>query len=398
MKFNLYSPAERLKDVKMSPMREMMERCRKMKEQGEDVISFAAGEPDFPTPEPIKENVIQCLNENMTHYTSNRGALSLRKAIAKRLREEIGVSYSPETEILVTTGGAEAIHHAIHAVVNPGDEVLILTPAFVNYENLVEMCGGVPVLVPLQPAQQFQIDIEEIEKRITSKTVMLILNNPCNPTGAVYSEESLLELCAVAQRHNLIVFSDEIYSRILYGNTKFISVASIPGMKERTILMNGFSKTYSMTGWRLGYLAVDSRFMPQLIKVHQYTTTTGNTFVQEGVARAMNLPETQRMVGQMVDAFGKRRRLILQLLEHIPQISVVCPQGAFYLMVDVSGLGMDGRKFAEALLEKKLVSVVPMEPLGSQCRNYVRMSFAASEEDIIKGIARMKEFIETMAG
>ena len=376
MSSDILSGANRLEEMYFSPIRQVGERAAALAEQGHPVLSFSSGEPDFNTPGPIKAATIQAIEHNKTHYAPNRGILSLRKAIAAQLRTVVGVEYDPVSEILLTAGGAEAINNAFLAVLNPGDEAIVFTPAFMNYENLISMCGATMVSIPLRKKNGFQIDPQELAEHISSKTKLIILNNPCNPTGVVYTAETLEKVANIAKEHNLLVFSDEIYNQITYDGVSCTSIASFPGMKERTILMNGFSKAYAMTGWRLGYLAASSRMLSNLLKVHQYTTTCVPTFVQEGLAETMNAPETMAEVKQMVAAFDRRRKLFIQGLDAIGNLEYIKPQGAFYIFIDVSKTGMDGDEFASRLLEERYVACVP-----------------GSDENIKEGLARIDEFL-----
>ena len=385
--------ARYLESVSFSPIRAILERAREMGRTGEKVISFGVGEPDFPTPEPIKRGTMEALANDRTHYCSNRGVLELRQEVAGLLKRSTGIDYDPDEEILITTGGAEAIHHAFAAFLNPGDEVLIPTPAFLTYGNVARMCGAVPVFLPLRPERRFQIDLDDLRASVGNRTRMIVINSPGNPTGAVYPREQLEGVCRLACERDLLVFSDEIYNRLVYEG-EFHSVASFPGMKERTLLMNGFSKTYAMTGWRLGYLAADKKRMAPLLKVHQYTTTSGNTFVQEGVAKGLRSPETENAVREMIRRFASRRDLVLRSLEDIRGLSFIRPDGAFYVLVDVSSTGMSGETFAESLLEERRIATVPAVGFGAGFDNYIRLSFAASDEDLVQGMASMKEFVE----
>lgn len=394
--YDLMQGADRLKNVSFSPIRVIMEKAREMTAEGYPVISFSAGEPNFNTPEKIKQATIKALENNLTHYSSNRGVLELRKEIAKKALAETGNSYDPETEILVTNSGAEAINHAIMANVNPGDEVIVFTPAFINYESLVKMCGATLIYIPLKPENGFQIDIAEVKSKISEHTKMIIMNNPCNPTGVVYSYEVLEELAKLAVEHNFLVFADEIYNKLTYDGQKFYSIASFPGMKEHSIIMNGFSKTYAMTGWRVGYLLVDARMMGHIVKVHQYTTTSGNTFIQTALAETMNSPEVLADVDNMVKAFERRKHLFLDLLDGIDKLSYIEPMGAFYIMINVSGTGLDGATFADRLLKEKYVAVVPAIGLGKECGDFIRVSFATSDENIKEGLERIKEFVSSL--
>lgn len=394
--YNIYEGSKKLDQVEMSSIRVVMEKARSMKEQGIDIISLSAGEPDFNTPSPIIKATIESLHNNMTHYSSNKGDIMLRQEIAKMILADTGIEYDPQTEILITNGGAEALNNCMFAVLNEGDEVIIPTPAFVSYKNIAKLCGAIVVELPLKACNDFQIDIEELNQAITEKTKMIILNNPNNPTGAVYTKESLAQLSELAISKNIIVLSDEMYNHLLYEGAAYTSMVSFPGMKERTFLVNGFSKTFAMTGWRLGYIAADERFMENMLKIHQYTTTTATTFSQRGTALAMNSYDTKCEVAAMVDTFAKRRKLIMLKLDEIEKLSYVKPNGAFYIMVNVSGTGLTGTEFAGRLLDEKYVATVPAVGLGKECVDFVRMSFSTSDETIIAGLERVKEFVEQL--
>ena len=376
-----------------SLIRTVLDRGAALKAEGRPLIALSVGEPDFPTPAAIREAAKKALDDGWTHYGSNRGAPGLRKIIAEQLEKSTGVSYDPAWEIIVACGGAEALNNTILAFVGKGDEVIIPTPAFVSYKNLTILAGGVPVLIPLDPEKDFQPDPEEIARHITPRTKMIILNNPNNPTGAVYKREVLEKIAELAVRNDLLVLSDEMYSRLVYDGTEFVSMASFPGMKERTIIVNGFSKTYAMTGWRLGYLAAPKALADVIIKVHQYSTTCSPTFIQMGLAEALEDPETEKETCAMIERFAARRKLLLSLVSEVPKVRAVRPMGAFYLMLDVSGTGLDGMTFAMRLLEEKYVATVPAVGLDEASGRFIRISYAAAEESLKEGIARMKEFV-----
>lgn len=393
---NIFSGARRLEKISFSPIRKMMDKAKQMQNEGLNVISFSAGEPNFDTPKDIKNATIDAINNNFTHYGSNRGLPKLRKKISEKISNEIGISYDPETEIIVTSSGAEAINNAIISVVDPGDEVIIFTPAFISYESVVNLCNGIVVDIPLTMENNFQINIEDVKKKITNKTKLIIINNPCNPTGVVYTKEILSELSKLACEHNLLVFSDEIYSNLTYDNIKYYSIASFPGMRERTIVMNGFSKTYAMTGWRVGYLLSDARLITNITKVHQYSTTCGTTFIEEGLANSMDLESTKEEVLYMINKFGERRQLFLDELDKIKKLSYTKAYGAFYIFVNVSKTGLTGKEFSNRLLDEKYVATVPGVGLGKECVDFIRISYATSEENIIEGLKRIEEFVESL--
>lgn len=392
----LFQGAKRLEKMYFSPVRKVLERSAEIRSQGKDVISFSAGEPDFPTPKQIKRSTIKAIEENESHYAPNRGLLSLRKEISYLLEEKNQLQYNPNTEILVTVGGAEAVNNAILAIVNPDDEVIVFSPAFMNYENVIALAGGNMVDIPLRFENGFQIDLEELEHKITNKTKLIIVNNPCNPTGVVYKKEIIEGLCKIACQYDLLVLSDEIYNQIIYDDAVCYSVASFSGMKERTITMNGFSKAFAMTGWRVGFLAADEKLFSYLLKIHQYTTTCIPTFIQKGLAESMNLPETKKEVDEMVQAFAKRRKIVIERLSEIKQLQFIKPKGAFYIFVDVSKTGLSGELFAQRLLEEKYVAVVPGIGLGKSCGDFIRISFATDEKLLEEGFNRMKLFVEEL--
>lgn len=393
---NLFSGADRLKTMGTSMIRTVMDKTKAMQDAGLPVVPFVAGEPNFNTPQEIKEAAVQAIRDNFTHYTSNRGLPALRGEISGRLLRETGLRYDPEDEILVTSGGAEAINNALIAVLNPGDEVIIFSPAFVNYENVARICGADVVSIPLKKENGFQIDVEEVRARLTGRTRLIVVNNPCNPTGVLYTEETLAQLSELICENNLLAFTDEIYSSLIYDGLRFRSLASFPGMRERTIVMNGFSKAYAMTGWRIGYLCADRRMMPNLVKVHQYSTTCTPTFSQVGLAKAMNSEGTGRELAHMLEQFSARRRLVVEGLNRIPRLDYVLPGGAFYFFVDVSRTGLTGEEFARRLLEEKYVSTVPGVGLGKECVDFIRLSYATSSENIVEGMKRLREFVESL--
>jgi len=396
MKNNLaFDAAERIRNVPFSPVRKVMERAKEIEAQGNKMVYFQIGEPDFDTPRPIIEATVTALRQNRTHYGPNRGTLELRETIARDIQRKNHLQYDPRDEILVVVGGAEALFASIFSLVNPGDEVILFTPAFMNYAALVEMAGAVPICIQLRKENDLQIDPAEVRRRVSPKTKMMVINNPSNPTGVVYDEKVLAELAEIAEQNNIIVLSDEIYDEITYDGITCRSMATFPGMRERTILMNGFSKAYAMTGWRMAYVATDKRLVSHLLKIHQYVTTCAPTFIQDGLAAAMLAPETDEAKTAMVAAFARRRNILLDGLRKIPGFSFAEPKGAFYVLLDVSGTGLTGEVFAARLLEEKHVAVVPGVGFGSE-PGYVRLSFALSEEDIQLGLERMAEFVREL--
>lgn len=396
--YDLSVGAKRLEKVAPSLIRTVLDRAAALRAAGKPVISFSAGEPDFDTPDDIRAATKRALERGLTKYTSNRGYEPLRRALAGYIERETSVSYAPETEILVTCGAAEALNNVILAFVDEGDEVVIPQPSFVTYRRLADLCGARTVDLPLDPANGFQPDRDALRAAVTDRTRLLILNNPGNPTGAVLRREILEELCRLCVEHNVLVLSDEIYSRLVYDGAAFRSAASFPGMRERSVIVSGFSKTFAMTGWRLGYLAAPEALAERILRVHQYSTTCAPTFLQAGVAEGMDTERTRQQVAEMLDAFARRRALVMERLDAIPGLSYVKPYGAFYIMVDVSGLGMSGMDFSARLLEEKYVATVPAVGLGEPTGNYVRLSYAASEENIEEGMRRIGAFVRELGG
>lgn len=394
--YDLNVGAKRLEKVEPSLIRTVLDRTAVLRGEGKPVIAFSAGEPDFNTPSDIKEATIRAITNNQTKYGSNQGYPPLRKLLQGYIKEETGIDYDPNTEILITSSAAEALNNSIMAFVDEGDEVIVLTPAFVSYKSLINMCGAKFVDIPLGAENGFQVDIEAVKAAITDKTKMLVMNSPSNPTGAVFSYDNLKQLCELAVEHNFLILSDEIYSRLVYDGAEFHSIASFPGMKERSIIVSGFSKTFAMTGWRLGYIATSAKLRGHILRVHQYSTTCSPTFIQVGLAESMNTPNTKKQVEEMLAAFANRRKLIMKLLDEIPGLTYVKPYGAFYIMVDVSALNISSMDFSMKLLEEKYVATVPAVGLDDHTGKYVRFSYATSEENIVEGFRRIKEMVEEM--
>lgn len=386
----------RVEEMTLSPVRKVLDRARQLEREGKDIVHFEIGEPDFDTPEPIKQATKDAIDANLTHYGPNRGLLSLRTTISRTLLLENNLSYDPETEIIVTLGAAEALLAAMFSYISEGDEVIIFTPAFMNYRNLISMAGGKAVAIPLEESEDFQLNPDRLRAAITDKTSMIIVNNPHNPTGTVFSKSNIEAVATIAKEHDLLVLSDEIYQRITYDGEKCTSIGSLEGMKRLTITINGFSKSHAMTGWRLGYVAAHKDLILPLLKIHQYVNTCAPTFLQQGLSDALKNSLCDEAVTLMVERFSSRRKLLVQALKAVPGIRFVLPYGAFYLFMNVSGTGLDGTLFASRLLEETGVAVVPGEGFDHQFTNYVRISYATSEEEIVRGVKRIGEFVKRL--
>ena len=384
----MFDTSKRMEALPFSGIRVMMERATRMQKEGQDVIHMEIGRPDFDTPEVIKKAAYDSLEKGHVFYTSNYGTPELRAAIAEKLTKENNVAYAPE-EILVTIGVGEGTYASIAAFVNPGEEVLVPNPVWLNYIHVPEFFGAVPVTYSLKEDRNYQIDMDELEAKTTEKTRMLVINTPGNPTGTVQSLETLQKLADFAKRHDLIVVSDEIYEKLVYGGTKHVSIASLPGMKERTITLNGFSKCYSMTGWRLGYAAAPVEFIKGLVRVHQYINTCASSFVQDSGIVA--LKEAEPDVQAMVKEYERRRNYAVKALNEMDGISCRMPEGAFYIFVNIKSLGKTSAEVADYLLDEAKVATVPGTAFGTEGEGYIRLSYACSYERIVEAMARMKK-------
>ncbi len=354
-----------------------------------DVISLGIGEPDFVTPQPILQAGIASLQRGETAYTSNSGTIELRRAISRHLQKLYGVNYDPENEILVTVGVSEALYLAMTAVLNPGDEVIIPEPCFVSYAPEVSFAGGVPVMVPTYVENNFEVTAQDIETAVTPQTKAIHLGYPNNPTGAVMTRERMLEIAAVAEEHDLLIISDEIYDQLVYG-VPHTCVPALPGMRERTILLQGFSKDYAMTGWRIGYACAPADILAAMRKVHQYTIMSAPTTAQ--AAAVVALEQGAEHVARMRDEYDRRRRL---LVDGFNTLGLDCfePKGAFYTFPSIARSGMSSDKFAWTLLEEEEVAVVPGDAFGQSGAGFVRACYATSYEKIEEALNRIESFM-----
>jgi aminotransferase len=356
-----------------------------------DVISLGIGEPDFVTPDVIRQAGIASLNRGETRYTSNSGILELREAIATKWAALYGVLYDPETEILITVGGSEAVYLALTAILDPGDEVIIPEPCFVAYEAEVIFAGGVPVPVATQVETTFEVTGAQIEAVATPRSKAILINYPNNPTGAVLDVERMREVAAVAERHDLLVVSDEIYDRLVYA-APHTTFSSLPGMRDRTIIIGGFSKDYAMTGWRLGFVLAPADILEAMRKVHQYTTMSAPTTAQVAAIAALTDPRAEEAVLAMRDSYNVRRRLLVDGLNSVGMPTFE-PRGAFYAFPDIRVSGMTSDRFAFALLDEERVAAVPGPAFGLGGEGYVRMCYATAKEQIEEALDRMHNFV-----
>lgn len=359
----------------------------------EGVISLGVGEPDFVTPWHIRQAATRSLEKGYTMYTSNYGMLELRQELAKYLEHYYGVSYQPEREILVTVGVSEGLDLAVRAILNPGDEVIIPDPWYVSYPPCVILAGGTPVFVPVNKQNNFALKAEDVEPLINKQTKAILIGYPSNPTGAVTSREELVKIAKLAQKYNLLVISDEIYARLVYG-VEHTCFASLPGVKEQTILLGGFSKAFAMTGWRIGYIAANEQLIEAMLKIHQYTMLCVPTMSQMAAIEALRSAEDD--VAKMVKEYDRRRRFIVKKLN---EIGLPCfePKGAFYAFPSIEATGMSSEEFAERLLMEERVAVVPGSAFGQCGEGFVRCCYATSLTNIEEALKRMERFVKKVS-
>ena len=378
-----------VQNIKPSGIRKFFDIANTM----EDVISLGVGEPDFRTPWQVRSAGIHSLEQSNTRYTSNKGLEALRDEIAVYTKRKYGVSYDPKTEILVTVGGSEAIDMTIRAITEPGDEIIIPQPSYVCYEPITRLSGGIPVIINTKAENYFKVTPEELKKAITPKTKALILPYPCNPTGAIMERGDIEKLAEILKDTNIIVISDEIYAELTFDNIKHTSVSSVPGMRERTVLINGFSKTFSMTGWRLGYTCAPEPLLNEITKIHQYAIMCAPTVSQYAAIEALR--SCDDVVRDMVEEYDMRRKLIVKGFN---QLGLTCrePKGAFYAFPSIQSTGLSSEEFCERLLYSKKVAVVPGTAFGDSGEGFIRASYCYSLLHIEKALHLIGEFLEEL--
>jgi aminotransferase len=378
--------AERVNAVPPSGIRRFFDIAAEM----DDVISLGVGEPDFDTPSHIVEVAITALRAGRTHYTSNYGTSELRAAIATMLKERSDVSYDPATEIIVTIGASEAVDLAIRGTINPGDELILPEPSYVAYLPAVVFAGGVALPIPTRAADGWRLDPAEVE-RVAPKAKALFLGYPANPTGATLDEATRTELARIAVAHDLLVISDEIYDRLVYEGPAHRAISAYPGMKERTILIGGFSKSYAMTGWRIGFMCAPAPIIAGLVKIHQYAIMSAPTIAQDAALEALRNGEGP--LEEMRLAYARRRQIVLDGLAALG-LPTGAPKGAFYAFPDISSTGMSDEAFAEGLLMEEHVAVIPGSAFGASGKGHVRICYATSEEKLREALVRIGRFVE----
>ena len=376
--------------LKPSGIRKFFDIVSEMK----DAISLGVGEPDFDTPGHVRDEGIYSLEKGRTFYTSNSGLMELRQEICNYIKRKQGVSYDPKHEVLITVGGSEAIDIGLRAVINPGDEVLIPQPSFVSYEPCAIMAGGVPVIIELKEENEFRLTAEELENAITEKTKILILPFPNNPTGAIMEREDLEAIAEVIRKHDILVMSDEIYAELTYKE-KHVSIIEMEGMRERTILINGFSKAYAMTGWRLGYACGPREILEQMTKLHQFAIMCAPTTSQYAAVEALRNGDDD--VQEMKTAYNQRRRYLMNAFQEMG-LSCFEPFGAFYIFPCIKEFGMTSEEFAERFLKEEKVAVVPGTAFGDCGEGFLRISYAYSLDTLKLAIGKLADFVGRLRG
>jgi len=380
--------SDKIKKIKPSGIRKFFDLASTV----DNVISLGVGEPDFQTPWSIRKTAIDTLEKKRIIYSANSGLAALRTEISSYINKKMNVSYDPQNEVIVTVGGSEAIDISLRVLINPGDEVLIVEPCFVCYAPIVELSGGIPVSINTRIEDNFKLTPELLKEKITKKTKLLILPFPNNPTGAIMTREDLEKIAEIIRNTNIMILSDEIYSELTYGR-KHCSIVQIEGMQERTILINGFSKAFAMTGWRLGYLAAPSPIVNQVLKIHQYAIMCSPTISQYAAIEA--LQNCDREVKKMVAEYNIRRRL---LVESFNKMGLTCfnPEGAFYVFPCIKSTGLTSEQFCEQLLENQKVAVVPGNAFGQSGEGFIRVSYAYSLKHLMEALKRIQAFLDNI--
>ncbi len=381
--------SDRVGTLKPSGIRKFFDVAATMK----DVLSLGIGEPDFDTPKPVVDAGIRSLERGETHYTSNAGLFELRKALSEHIERLYGVSYDPATEIIITVGGSEALYLSATALLNPGEEMLIPTPCFVSYQAEAILAGGAAVEIPSTMENNFDLDPQALEAAVTPRSKAILLGYPNNPTGAVATREKLLEVARIAEENDLVVISDEIYDRLVYGGHQHVCFPSLPGTKARTLLLGGFSKDYAMTGWRIGYACGPASIIQGLVRIHQYTVMSAPSTSQH--AAIVALKEGEPYVQQMVAEYDRRRRLVVSGFNEIG-LPTFEPKGAFYAFPKVSVTGLNDETFATRLLDEEHVAMVPGNAFGAGGEGFCRASYATSYAKLETALERIRKFVNRL--
>jgi aminotransferase len=378
--------------ISYSQIRVIFDRARELEKQGREIIHLEIGRPDFDTPDHIVQAAIKALKEGKHHYCPNAGVPELRQDIVGKVADEYGLEYKAGSEVLVTNGVAEGVYLAVNALLDPGDQILIPDPGWLNYQMVALTNYVEPVGYPLTEDDHFQPDPDDIERRITPRTRMLLLLSPSNPIGSVIDPQIVKRMASLAEKYNLVVLSDEIYRKIIYPPARHMSIVTLPGMRERTLILDGFSKFYSMTGWRIGYVLGPEKLINPMLRYHQYMITSVNTFAQWGALEALKSDQAPSL--RMVEEFRKRRDYIYEAANRIPGFKCSKPDGAFYLFPNIEETGMDGFQMSNMLLEKAGVATVAGECFGKHGAGHIRLSYSNSMDNLKKAVASILEVME----
>ena len=381
--------SKKVSQIKPSAIRRMLDLSAKM----ENVIHLEQGEPNFVTPQHILDAAADAMKEGFTHYTDTSGTIELREAISEKVERENGIHADPQTEVIVTAGSQEAMLVAALGLLDRGDEALVIDPYYPAYFEDTLLAEAVPIVVPLDARDNYRIEIEDLEKKITPKTKMIWMCNPSNPTGHVFSKSDLEIFAEVAKRHDLVVFADEIYEKIVYDGKKLVSMASLPGMENRTITVQGFSKAYAMTGWRIGYMIAERTLSSTLRTLHYYMTLCPNIISQKAALAALTGP--QACVKEMVADYSRRRELVLNEINKLDALSCVCPEGAFYVFPDFSKLDKSDERLATDILQEVKVVTVPGSGFGKAGQGHLRISYSPDYDQVKEGMQRLRSYVES---
>ncbi len=387
--------AFRLKKVKPSSTLAITSKAKKLKAEGFDIVNLAAGEPDFDTPDFVKEAAVEAIRGGFTKYTPTTGTPELKKAISEKFKRDNRIDYLPE-QIIVSCGAKHSIFNALFVLVNPDDEVIMSAPYWVSYPEMVHLCMGVPKFIRTSPENDFKITAEALNKQLSDKTKVLILNSPSNPTGCVYNQEELAKIAEICVKRKIFVISDEIYEKLIYDGLRHVSIAGLgKDIYDLTVTINGLSKSYSMTGWRIGYLGTSLDIAGAISRLQDHSTSNPNSIAQKAAFSALEKGKKD-FFDRISGEFQERRDYCMGILKEMKHIKAVKPQGAFYIFCDISETGLKSADFANRLLEEKYVSLIPGEGFGAD--NYIRISFAASLAQLKEGLGRLAKFLEGVAG
>ena len=391
---DMHLPTNKLKNISRTGIRKIFDKAKAYEREGRKIIHMEIGRPDFDTPHVIKEEAVRSLREGNVHYTSNYGMEELKEAIAEKLKEDNGLEVDPEREILVTAGAVEGSALSMMSLLDAGEEVLIPSPAYSSYHNQALHPGGVPVAVPLRRENAFKPLLCDLEARVTSKTKMLVLNTPHNPTGAVYERAVLEDMAAFAQKHDLLVLSDECYEDFVYEG-EHVSIAGLPGMKERTITVNSTSKAFSMTGWRVGFVSAAAEIIEYMIRIHQDLVICPCSFAQAGAALAYR--RRKEIIPPMMASFARRRNLVIERLDRMEGIDYMRPAGGFYVFPSIQNFGLGDWEFCDYLMDEAGVAVVPGSSFGSSGEGFIRMAYSCSLEDLEAALSAMQQALKKLS-